>query len=95
MWTCGTGIFEAKERVKPMLDDETCYQIIATAIAYSELQDLDVSDLGDLAAFEYADDPNVEFIYLGDIEEADFTPEAGAEGHGTNTEEEMLHTGEF
>lgn len=78
-----------------MLSDEECYQIIATAIAYSDLQELDVTDLGDLAAFQYADDPNVEFIFLQDLVNADFPADAGVEGHGVNTEEEMLHTGDF
>lgn len=59
---------------------------IATALHNEDLQSLTVEELGELSILHYHNDPDVEFIDL------DYTPDAGIELHGMNTEEEMLKT---
>lgn len=68
-----------------MLDKETA-EIIASALVNKDIEDMTPEELGELAILEYHNDPDVEFVEL------DFTPDAGAELHGVNTEEEMMQT---
>ena len=66
--------------------DKDAADAIAGALFVDEIKDFSPEQLGELAVLHYKDDPNVEFIEL------DLTPDAGAELHGVNTEEEMMHT---
>ncbi len=66
--------------------DKDAADIIAGALGADALENLTPEQLGELAVLYYANDPDVEFVDL------DFTPDAGAELHGVNTEEEMMRT---
>ena len=67
--------------------DKDAAEAIADALLETEaLQEMTPEELGELAVLFYENDPDVEFIDL------DYTPEAGEELHGVNTEEEMMHT---
>lgn len=68
-----------------MIDTDAA-DVIAGALGTEELQKMTPEELGELAIIFYENDPDVEFIDLT------FTPDAGAELHGVNTEEEMMHT---
>ena len=68
-----------------MIDKETA-DVIAIALFNEELVGLDSNTLDELAILKFFDDDDVEF------EDLDYTQEAGLEGHGVNTEEELLHT---
>lgn len=67
-----------------MLDKETA-DLIAAAIYTNDITTWTVDQLDELAEFAYANDPNVSFSDL------DYVPDAGAELHGTNTEEEKMN----
>lgn len=68
-----------------LLDRETA-ELIAFALYNQTITDLDVGQLDELALLRYQDDPSVEIDPLG------LSLDAGAEAHGVNTEQEMLHT---
>jgi len=68
-----------------MIDTDAA-DIIASALWVEKMQKMTPEELGELAVLYYNNDPDVEFIDL------DFTPDAGPDLHGTNTEEEMMHT---
>ena len=69
-----------------MVTDEQAFEAIANAVFVEDIEAMSEAELGELAKIYWMDDPDVEFVDL------DYTLEAGADGHGTNTEEEMLHT---
>lgn len=68
-----------------MIDKETA-DVIALALFNEELVGLDLNALDELAVLRFFDDDDVEF------EDIDYTQEAGLDGHGVNTEEEMIAT---
>ena len=68
-----------------MIDEPTA-EIIATALYNQDITELDAQQLDELGFLRYADDPDVEFDELG------LSLDAGSDGHGVNTEEEMLWT---
>lgn len=68
-----------------MIDKETA-DVIAIALFNEELVGLDSETLDELAILKFFDDEDIEF------EDLDYTQEAGLNGHGINTEEEMLYT---
>lgn len=70
-----------------MVEDKEILEIISKAIVNEELLDMHPEELDKLAMFKYADDPDVTFV---DTDTPD--PEAGIDGHGVNTEEEMMFT---
>jgi hypothetical protein len=68
-----------------MLEPEIA-SLIASAIITEDILDMTPEELGELSVLEYENDPDVEFFDL------EFTPDAGADLHGVNTEEEMMKT---
>ena len=60
--------------------------IIAAALWTQDITDLSVDELDELAMWQFAEDPEVELDWIG------LSQDAGPEGHGVNTEEEMMYT---
>lgn len=60
--------------------------MIAKAIWAKDLMDLSDEEINYLGELQYADDPDVSF------DPDDYRPDAGADLHGVNTEEEMMGT---
>lgn len=71
-----------------MIDKQTA-DVIATALFNESIMDLDLEALDELSVLRFFDDEDVEFTNI------DFTIEAGPDGHGSNTEDEMLQTVSF
>lgn len=68
-----------------VIDKETA-DIIAAAIWTEEIVNMSLEDLDLLAEYAFANDPDVSFSDL------DYVPDAGADLHGVNTDEEMMGT---
>jgi len=68
------------------MTDEEAAKIVANALWTKDLEEMTAEELGELAILCYDNDPDVEFVDL------DFTPDAGPDLHGVNTEEEKMHT---
>ena len=73
-----------------MLQDEEVAEIIANHVITEDITNLHPEEMDKLAMFQYADDPDVSFDPADTEEQTD--TEAGPEGHGQNTEEEMNYT---
>ena len=69
------------------MNDQEIADIIATAVLTNDITSMSLDQLDQLAELKYADDDTVSFSDL------DFAPDAGADLHGVNTEEEMFITG--
>lgn len=69
-----------------MITDRQAMDTIYQAILAEDLTKLDAIELDKVFELHWFNDPDVEFVEL------DYTLEAGPEGHGTNTEDEMMET---
>lgn len=69
-----------------MITDRQALDIIFQAIVADDIVKLTLDELDAVSELYWYNDPDVEFVDL------DYTLEAGPEGHGVNTEEEMLGT---
>lgn len=69
-----------------MTTDREAMDTIYQAILAEDLTKLDGTELDKVFELYWFNDPDIEFIEL------DYTLEAGPEGHGSNTEEEMMET---
>lgn len=69
-----------------MITDREAMDSIYQAILTEDLKDLTADELDKVFEIHWFNDPDIEFVEL------DYTLEAGPEGHGTNTEDEMMET---
>lgn len=69
-----------------MIDEEAA-EAIVNAIHVSEISEMDAEEIDVIAILAYTTDPDITFDELG---LSRYATEAGAKGHGSNTEEEML-----
>lgn len=67
-----------------MIDQESA-DMLANSVWSEDIVNLSAEELDKLAIFQWADDPDIEFEEFAEGEDA------GIDGHGVHTEEEMMY----